>query len=405
MATSFDGDNLVITLDPVVGGSLSVDVQNDLYEPWKEWMKLSDNSKYPQAFRSDGGAPLSGIINQGSYFFLNNTDGWRIKPAENDGTYTLVGNLALEDTELPAFVATTGAFTVAIIGLQPVTQGVTPSMASQLEFNVFQNVVCVDTASGYAGTEYNGNDPIGSRRAPSNNMADALTIAKTQGIVTFQVLSNLTVSTVDLSAGYKFIGDSPSITIDFQASANVSNCAVNLLTVSGELDGLNIIRDCSVGAVTNVSGFFEKSAFTSTVELIGDASFYECYSQVAGSGSPVFDVGSNNLVVRDFHGSLELTNMTGGASSVGIHGGRLTLSNTCTAGDVYMRGEPFELSDNSSGTTVQNQTSGLKVDEIWRRLGLDPSKPLTNKNDGGISATGIDIQAATSGADIIQTRQ
>ena len=45
------------------------------------------------------------------------------------------------------------------------------------------------------------------------------------------------------------------------------------------------------------------------------------------------------------------------------------------------------------------------VDELHIRLGLSAAKPLTNRSDGGISPTGIVIQANQSGDDIIQTRQ
>ena len=65
---TFNGNTLVITLD---SGVTSVDIIDDIYEPWKDWMlSSSSNRKYPAAFRSDGGNPLSSIINQGSYIFF-----------------------------------------------------------------------------------------------------------------------------------------------------------------------------------------------------------------------------------------------------------------------------------------------------------------------------------------------
>ena len=129
---TFDGVNLLITLD---SGVTNVDVQEDIYEPWKTWMLGShDNRRYPEAFRSDGGAPLTDVISQGSYFFLNNAEGWRIKPPEEDITIYLTGNLAVEDTGLDAVVPTTGAFTAAIIGLQPVTQALGQQELANIKF-------------------------------------------------------------------------------------------------------------------------------------------------------------------------------------------------------------------------------------------------------------------------------
>ena len=123
MAINFDGVNLVITLD---SGVTEVDVLTDIYAPWKTWL-LSDsaNRGFPQAFRSAGGDPLTDNVDAGSYIFLNNSVGWRIRPPEEDITIYLTGNLAVEDTALPAIVPTVGNFTAAILGLQPVSQTVT----------------------------------------------------------------------------------------------------------------------------------------------------------------------------------------------------------------------------------------------------------------------------------------
>jgi len=122
---TFDGESLIITLDT---GVTEVDVQNDLYEAWKDWMLASPNNrKYPAAFRVIGGDPLTAVLTAGAYFFLQNNDGWRIRPPEEDITIAVVGNLAGEDSTLPLLVPTIGDYSVLIVGLQPVTQGVTTS--------------------------------------------------------------------------------------------------------------------------------------------------------------------------------------------------------------------------------------------------------------------------------------
>ena len=126
----YDGVNLIITLD---SGVTEVDIINDVYVPWKDWMLVSPvNRKFPAAFRSDGGATLTTVLNQGSYIFLANDAGWRLRPPEEDITIYFTGNLAVEDVSLPAFIPTLGNFTTAIVGIQPITQGVTSDMAIQL---------------------------------------------------------------------------------------------------------------------------------------------------------------------------------------------------------------------------------------------------------------------------------
>jgi len=129
MATSFDGDNLIITLN-AGGANHTVDIETDVYSDWKVWVKIGTNSKYPPAFRTAAGDPLTPGIDSGGYFFIRNDLGWRIKPAEEDSTITVTGNLVPNDSSLPILIQTTGAFTVGVFGLQPITQAVDQVLAT-----------------------------------------------------------------------------------------------------------------------------------------------------------------------------------------------------------------------------------------------------------------------------------
>jgi hypothetical protein len=68
----------------------------------------------------------------------------------------------------------------------------------------------------------------------------------------------------------------------------------------------------------------------------------------------------------------------------------------------------FKMTDGTSfvGGIINmfDAEDSVKLLEIWRRLALDPDNPLTNKDDGSIQATDIDIVATVSGKDIIQDR-
>jgi len=128
MPTTFDGPNLRIILDPT---ETDIDVERDLYSEWKVFVLVGDNSKFPPAFRTIGGDPLNPSLDAGSYFFLQNQDGWRIRPGEADNTVQFTGNLAAEDVTLPLTVPTLGAFTVLLNGLQPITQGTENLLSGQ----------------------------------------------------------------------------------------------------------------------------------------------------------------------------------------------------------------------------------------------------------------------------------
>lgn len=140
---TFDGANLLIIL-PAEGAAWTLDVGGDLYSEWKEYV-LGTGHQYHPAFRTTGGDPLTGTLNAGSNFFLRNDLGWRIRPAEEDSTITVTGNLFPEDITQPMIVPTTGGFTVLMAGLQPVTQNV----ASQ---NI-RDAMQLDTTDGEAGLD------------------------------------------------------------------------------------------------------------------------------------------------------------------------------------------------------------------------------------------------------------
>ena len=111
MAITIDGDNLLVTLET---GIRSVDVQADIYSESKRWVKVTDNAKYPDMFETEGG--VTTVIGEvsGRNFFFKNDEGWRIRPSEEDQETVLVGNLFKNDSTLPMFIPTVGAFTALI---------------------------------------------------------------------------------------------------------------------------------------------------------------------------------------------------------------------------------------------------------------------------------------------------
>ena len=107
MPISFDGPTTTITLASGEGEVSALEI----YSRWKDWVKLSDNAKYNPAFRVVGGDPLTDTLNAGSYYFLRNDYGWKIKPPEEDIFIQLTGNIFPQDTLGSAILApTTGNY-------------------------------------------------------------------------------------------------------------------------------------------------------------------------------------------------------------------------------------------------------------------------------------------------------
>lgn len=105
---TFDGDNKLIIVN---NGITTIDIKTDVYSDWKEWILLSDNSKYPQVISVIGGDEISPSIFLGATFFLEN--GWKIRPYEGNHTLTVSGNLYTRDGSSP-FVSTVGSYNVLI---------------------------------------------------------------------------------------------------------------------------------------------------------------------------------------------------------------------------------------------------------------------------------------------------
>lgn len=282
--------------------------------------------------------------------------------------------------------------------------------SSEIQFSSYQNVVTIDQANGTAGQVY----PLGTVQSPVNNLTDAKFIANLRGLDAISVKGNFTFLETDTLNNFTVIGQAPrKTTITLTDAATITNCTFENATVTGTLDGGVDINHCHIGALTYVDGALHDCELQAAPIVLSGvkADFIRCWSGVAGGGSYAhidMNGGGTDLLIRDFHGGLTLQNHTAGedAVSVDMSSGQLILDNTITAGTFTIRGVCKVIDNSGPGATIILEgIDGTKVNETWRRLGLDPAAPLTNKPDGGISATDITILATESGADIIQTRQ
>jgi len=132
---TFDAISKTITLiQAPVNNQVSLSTAIDLYSDAKEdWKTDSILNKFTFPIRVIGGDDLGGGLKAGSYFFLLNDLGWRIKPYEGDHELTIDGNLYANDPTAPIFKSTTGAFTVAVrLNTSSLTQQTAGTDASSL---------------------------------------------------------------------------------------------------------------------------------------------------------------------------------------------------------------------------------------------------------------------------------
>jgi hypothetical protein len=69
----FDGANKVILVHPEV---TSLDIRQDVYSAWVDWLVLRDNMKFLPAIRYTGYDPIGGGKFTGDTYFL--TNGWKL---------------------------------------------------------------------------------------------------------------------------------------------------------------------------------------------------------------------------------------------------------------------------------------------------------------------------------------
>lgn len=390
---TFDGDNLVIILD---SGITTVDVEADLYSEWKEWFLLSNNSKYPPAFRTSGGDPLTPGIDAGAYFFLRNDLGWRIRPPEENITIYIVGNLAPEDSELDVLIPTTGAFTTAIFGLQPITQKVDQLLELQNEA-LYGGQVHIDTLAGTAGTVY----PIGTASEPVSNIADAIIIANSYGFRRFTVRGSITLAQPMPFCIFEGVGGVALVDINNQ---NISGASFTQMGIQGifptNLTVPPLFYRCTImDGVQNFIGSAQQMALAGNISL-GSGNIL--IADVASTELDVtFDFQGNDttLVIRSARGHLSFENITHPSSSLVISATAILVyvHSTCTNGSVIIRGEGV-FTDDSTGSMVVDKTSFLEVDQI--NLKLDTLQTSLTTLAGAVIAADLLVAPGSTATEI-----
>lgn len=147
MAITIDGPNKLFIL---TSGTTELDVK-DLLSRWKDWVLLSDNSKYLPAFNSVGGDDIDlGAGTQiPAYCFLLN--GWRVRPDEANHTLAVTTGILLVDGGGDPFVNTLGSYVVRILYQQPV-QAITVASAAQITPQQIRDAMKLPPSVGSAGT-------------------------------------------------------------------------------------------------------------------------------------------------------------------------------------------------------------------------------------------------------------
>jgi len=221
----------------------------------------------------------------------------------------------------------------------------------------FEGIVTIDVSNGVSGTTF----PIGTSRAPVNNLTDAVIISQIRGLGEIFIEGDLTISASDNLDAYLITGsDIISTTITIEPSSQVTEAIFRNAKIQGTLSGGNVIRDCRIGELNYVNGYIFSSSLENIITLGGgtNATIVDCYrgDRFPIGVPPIIDMGGDGqqLGLRRYAGGIQIENMTGSTSKVSIDltSGKVKLDPTCSSGNLILRGVG-ELIDDSSGAFIQ----------------------------------------------------
>lgn len=104
---AFDGPNKRIIIHE---GITNIDVKQDIYSNWKEWMQVRDNAKYLPAIRTTGGDPVPGNQFTGDTYFLIND--WQIVVNQ---LVKVTGILYHDNPALEPFIVNSGGGVISTV--------------------------------------------------------------------------------------------------------------------------------------------------------------------------------------------------------------------------------------------------------------------------------------------------
>lgn len=328
------------------------------------------------------------------------------------------GNLVAVDaaqSTIPAILPT--AFTQVVL---TASASATTQNQSSLNFASYNNEIVVDqgnlTGLAQSGTAF----PAGTGLQPVQDLADAKLISIATGLRILRFRGNYTFAGGDNIDGFVCTGDGPSESLlDLGLTTSTIRTQFSLCELTGDVNGAINVNDCHIDAITGVgSPNFETTfhrcllqpgtviALSATPNL-RTIHIVDCESGSPGDVPVILDYNGSDadMTVRKYAGGMQFINNTSAGTQISYDGdSHLTLDATNTEGTWAVRGDTY-ITDNSTGNaTVIDQGTYGKLLELWQRLGLDPSNPLTTNDDNSISVGGIVINAVNGATSTTQTR-
>ena len=356
---TFNGPDALIHLNTT--GSFSV---LDLYSRWKDWLLISDNTKYYQAFRYVGGDPTVGADSLGITYFLMN--GWRIDPVNVDHRLQVDGNLFTNEGDSPFYYdPNIASITVQIENkVSNLTDAtvIESSLSLGLDYN---GIFYLDPINGVSGSTH----PVGTSVQPGNNITQAEIITELYGIHKYLLANDLTIKNGQNLDGHSWEGQVANVIINFESGSSAQNAFFHKMKLTGNLSNDAIYAsNCYLNDLTGFTGLIQNCGLSSSLSPGHGTplTFDGCFSTVPGSDSPILDFlnhDEEHLVnFRAYSGGIRYSNNinAGLISTVDFVAGKFNVDSSMVNGFVSVRGVG---KINNTGATTTFETGSL----IWNQ--------------------------------------
>ncbi len=240
-----------------------------------------------------------------------------------------------------------------LLGLPQATENATavwadPSATALIEeIHFIERAIHVDTELLVQG--------IGTQESPFNTLEATLDHMEARGLRLLHVLSDITLDRNVKNFLIRGIG-LPAIDCNGQ---NLDRSRFDHCTMKGTHTGFVTVQECALFNNFQLNGYYEKCAILGNlISAIGASiDMISCFSSVRGLGYPILYNVDGSVSVRNHLGSFGASGWAAGVHSVGLSEGRFLADNTCTGGEIHVRGMPFEILDASgAGCTVIDAT-------------------------------------------------
>lgn len=366
---TFDGVNRLILINQ---GETEINVKEDIYSDWKEWLQYYDYGKYLEAIRVVGGDPIDETTNLGDTYFLRN--GWRIKPYPGEYRLNVVGNVYTDEGSSSIVNADVeGSQQNNVTVLSTVSNLIQTSIIQQdeIEYASFNGGVTIDVINGTAGTEF----PVGTSRSPVNNLSDAKSIAVTRGFTRIYIASDFTLGAFDNVDGYILTRAGAEKTLSITSGCSTNGTIIQNLIVQGTPTGYVTYEDCETGTLNNVLGEFKACVIGGDITVTSDTTeqvtLYDCYTGEV-SGPPILDMGGDGpkIAIRGYTGDIRFTNKTGSTNPafIDLNSARVGFDSGITTGAFTVRGVGYIYLNTATGATFDTQglmSKGTIGDAVW----------------------------------------